>query len=756
MSGTSAPVVPRSSLPCIGCVHGGGASGENGVLYTPGCVYCAGAGPGLRQSGRVRPAASLSIRPPALFVTPDLESPQGPLDLCGQDGDHGGGVAVAQKSQHHHGHNSLVAGKPAWDMDTLKRAICSARTGAGEVARIIDSCTFKPREQAFTALINMCGQLRDWRKAVEVFEAMKHTRGVRPNTYTYSALIAACSSAGEWQHALKFFGLMKLVSKGDPNCQPNEVTYSALITACERGGQFEKALEVYDDMVTSGVCGDHITFSSALSACEKSGNWVRAERILHEMHAKGLSGNVGIYSEMMLNYAENGNWERALDMCLTMANAGQDPMEGSKRRRAKNGKSRSPSEVPLQADKCHIPSPAASGASSSQSWTASSPSPTCDHPPSSLQGASPVSQQGGPAISKPAWDMETLKRAICFAKSGTGEVHHVIETCTFRPREQAFTALINMCGRLRDWRKAMEVFEGMKHMRGVRPNTFTYSALIAACSSSGEWEKALEIFEVMKASAVTDPNCRPNEVTYSALITACQRGGMFDRGLKLYDEMMKDGVRADQITFSSVLAACEKSERWDRVEKILEDMHKRGMTGTSSIYAELINYHSEQGDWLRALHVFTVMQIAGQEPEENTIRAVMFALERGKQFHMMMNLFNRLQASGNTIDTETYNAILRVVAQVQAHRGHPQVPQRPLAPGAEMAMRMASPNMHPHSMGGAHSQGGWMGPPRNPSHYANRVNRSLVPESLKQQKDLDAMYFGMSKMNLGMGGMGHL
>lgn len=687
-------------------------------------------------------------------MTPELESPQGPLDLCGQDGEAGGGTTLTPgRGQQQQQVLKSLPGKPAWDMDTLKRAICSARTGAGEVARIIDSCTFKPREQAFTALINMCGQLRDWRKAVEVFEAMKHTRGVRPNTYTYSALIAACSSAGEWQHALKFFGLMKLVSKGDPNCQPNEVTYSALITACERGGQFEKALEVYDDMVTSGVCGDHITFSSALSACEKSGNWVRAERILHEMHSKGLSGNVGIYSEMMLNYAENGNWERALDMCLTMANAGQDPMEGSRRRRAKNHKSRSPSDVP-QADKYHVPS-LASGTSSAQSWAGSSPSPTCDHP-AVLPGASPIGQPGGPAISKPAWDMETLKRAICFAKSGTGEVRHVIETCTFRPREQAFTALINMCGRLRDWRKAMEVFEGMKHMRGVRPNTFTYSALIAACSSSGEWEKALEIFEVMKASAVSDPNCRPNEVTYSALITACQRGGMFDRGLSLYDEMMKDGVRADQITFSSVLAACEKSERWDRVEKILEDMHKRGMTGTSSIYAELINYHSEQGDWSHALHVFTVMQIAGQEPEENTVRAVMCALERGKQYHMMMNLFNRLQASGSAIDAETYNAILRVVAQVQAHRGQPQVPQRSMAPGNEMAMRTASQNVHPPGMGGSQGQGGWIGPMRNPPHYTNHVNRSLGLEISKQQKDVDALYFGMSKMNLGMGGMGHL
>lgn len=92
---------------------------------------------------------------------------------------------------------------PAWDMDSLKTAISSARPGTGEVAYFIESCTFKPREQAFTTLVNMCSRQREWRKALEILDVMKGFRGLWPNKYTYSAAISACSNAGKWEKSIE-------------------------------------------------------------------------------------------------------------------------------------------------------------------------------------------------------------------------------------------------------------------------------------------------------------------------------------------------------------------------------------------------------------------------------------------------------------------------------------------------------------------------------------------------------------------------
>lgn len=113
---------------------------------------------------------------------------------------------------------------------------------------------------------------------------------------------------------------------------------------------------------------------------------------------------------------------------------------------------------------------------------------------------------------KAPWDMHSLKAAVSAAEIGTGQVAKAICSSTFKPREQAFTKLISVCGRWKQPKKALEVFETMLELRGVKPNTITYTSLISACSSSGDFGAAMDVFRRMKAAAKSDPDCRPNEV----------------------------------------------------------------------------------------------------------------------------------------------------------------------------------------------------------------------------------------------------
>eukprot|EP00210_Caulerpa_lentillifera_P005085 g4857.t1 len=263
---------------------------------------------------------------------------------------------------------------------------------------------------------------------------------------------------------------------------------------------------------------------------------------------------------------------------------------------------------------------------------------------------------------KPAWDMDTLKSQIIRAERGTGEVLAAIESCTFKPREQAFTALIDLCGRMRDYEKAQEVFDAMKRIRGVRPNKYSYSALIAACSSSGEWLKALDVFSQMCAAAKTDPNCRPNQVTYGALISACERGGMHDIALQKFDEMRSTGIKPDQVTYTSVLCSCEKSTQWDRAEQILDEAHSRGFVGPPSVYCELILHYASKQASAPAIELFLTMQMAGVEADVHTCRAVMQALEAGGDSAMALELLDSMEKNEIPIDIETYNLALRALA----------------------------------------------------------------------------------------------
>lgn len=119
---------------------------------------------------------------------------------------------------------------------------------------------------------------------------------------------------------------------------------------------------------------------------------------------------------------------------------------------------------------------------------------------------------------KVPWDMHSLKAAVREAGVGTGQVANAIRSSTFKPREQAFTKLISVCGRWKQARKALEVFEAMQDYRGVTPNTITYTALIAACSASGDINSAMNVFSKMKAAAKSNPNCRPNEVNFNHVL----------------------------------------------------------------------------------------------------------------------------------------------------------------------------------------------------------------------------------------------
>lgn len=300
---------------------------------------------------------------------------------------------------------------------------------------------------------------------------------------------------------------------------------------------------------------------------------------------------------------------------------------------------------------------------SAMGWVPMSiPSAMYPSPPMPYDNMDPWSGGMGPAVAKPAWDMDTLKAAIQYARAGTGEVRSAIETCTFRPREQAFTALINLCGRLRDSAKAFEVFEAMKDYKGVRPNTYTYSSLISACSSSGDWDKAMDVFRTMKDAAATDPGCKPNEVTYSALITACERAGKFTEALDLYDEMLEAGIPADKVTYCSALTACQKSERWERAEQIVEDMHGRGMSGTTSIYFELLRHYAREADWNKGLDLFLTMQMMGHEVDKHCCRALMQAFETSGRYVMALQL---LQTMENEIEADlpTFNLALWALAR---------------------------------------------------------------------------------------------
>lgn len=249
---------------------------------------------------------------------------------------HGGllhGMTPVCYSHGHAGHAPRSSTSPKdciRDMVQLERAVLWATTGSGEVQRVIASCTFQPRIQAFTKLITLCGRTGDAAKAQEVFEAMKlfDSKNVKPNAYSYSALIFALGNGGMWEEALAAFEEMKLAAKTDPQCQPSLISYSSAISACEKGHRADLAIDLYHAMVGEGIRPDRVVFLSLLEACIQEGDWSNATSMLEVMHSHGFAASSRIYKYFLEELAAHGKSGESLDLFLTLQMFGQDPDAG--------------------------------------------------------------------------------------------------------------------------------------------------------------------------------------------------------------------------------------------------------------------------------------------------------------------------------------------------------------------------------------------------------------------------------------------
>eukprot|EP00210_Caulerpa_lentillifera_P004579 g4369.t1 len=260
------------------------------------------------------------------------------------------------------------------------------------------------------------------------------------------------------------------------------------------------------------------------------------------------------------------------------------------------------------------------------------------------------------------WDMHSLKAAVSAAEVGTGQVEEAIRSSTFKPREQAFTKLISVCGRWKQTNKALEVFETMLEYHGVKANTITYTALISACSNAGDSDAARDVFHRMKVAAKSDPNCRPNQVTYSKIITASDNAGHYDFAVRCFYELEECGIVADQITYCSALHSSIEIELWEVAVMILSKMHDQEFAANVSDYYKMIDHYAENADWESALELFITMQRLEQQVDENCCAALMKAFESVAIADMAMELLRSMWEENINVTLETYMSAIRTLS----------------------------------------------------------------------------------------------
>lgn len=79
------------------------------------------------------------------------------------------------------------------------------------------------------------------------------SRGIQSDKFSFLAVINACGQVGQWRRALSFFRQMS-----DEGVPPTVITYSAVITACAKGGEAEHAELLLEEMEAAGVLPNEV------------------------------------------------------------------------------------------------------------------------------------------------------------------------------------------------------------------------------------------------------------------------------------------------------------------------------------------------------------------------------------------------------------------------------------------------------------------------------------------------------------------
>ena len=295
-----------------------------------------------------------------------------------------------------------------------------------------------------------------------------------------------------------------------------------------------------------------------------------------------------------------------------------------------------------------------------------------------------------------AVNMEELKQYVMQVE--TSDVETVIRQALFAPLQMAYTSLMQMAGKSKQTDKAIAIFESMKKIGSLRPNTFSYTALISALARVGDWQRAEEYFKEMKQVAETESGVSPNRVTFSSMISVYDKANKFDMAMKTYKEQLDSNIQPDLITYASILTACQRAGSLKDAVKILEAMHSNSLLGPLQMYHNLLSECSE--DWETAMEIFIGMQLAGITVNAVTFNMVIRALHAGSQKDHAVTLMKQAEDLGVTLGASFYEAVLCMCSDQGDFKSADATYESMIRNGVQLSGHFAGLILSAHMQGG--------------------------------------------------------
>lgn len=219
-----------------------------------------------------------------------------------------------------------------------------------------------------------------------------------------------------------------------------------------------------------------------------------------------------------------------------------------------------------------------------------------------------------------------------------------VEASSCMPDSRLCTAYIEVCTRLGQTEKALQMYQKMRSSKTsskMAPTVHAYTAAMRAATEGGKWQKALDIWQDMR-----DAGVEPSGHAFAAAISACAAGGDWQRACNLFEEMISHNIQPDVVSCTALISALATGGQWQQSEQVVSWMLWSGVRPNVRTYTALLNSLGQAQQWQRAVVLLKRMsesEFGGVEPNAYCFSALLKSLGEHGQWELAEQVFSDLE-----------------------------------------------------------------------------------------------------------------
>lgn len=226
-------------------------------------------------------------------------------------------------------------------------------------------------------------------------------------------------------------------------------------------------------------------------------------------------------------------------------------------------------------------------------------------------------------------------------------------SCSVRPDAETFRLLFRACERGAEYTRAFLLYQQMRDLFNLLPDTPMYNTLLGYCAASKDVAQATYFVEEMKENGV------PLDVnTYNCLMSVLVETAPCKETLRVFTELTDDGVQPTVRTFNIVLKAARMNDDYDRVFQLFEEMKRRGVIPDVTTYNTLFWMCQQRLDYVLGRGKYKDVH----RSREQKLRG------RSSIADLVILLHEEMMAIGVHPNTFTYNKLLGVLVDCKNSR----------------------------------------------------------------------------------------